>query len=158
MKRLISVLLALSVLATVAITGTFTVTAAAETSPVTLCVDGMKNRPVLSFDYAFTRAKDNSGQPASRPKWNTFVVRVSGVTEDKAELFEWTLNDLVPKNVYLRFVDLIDGRNTKTISLKNANCIRYTEYWDNTGTYYEEIELVASELNCNMANYQNMWN
>lgn len=36
MKRLISVLLALSVLATVAITGTFTVTAATETSPVTL--------------------------------------------------------------------------------------------------------------------------
>ncbi len=153
MKKLISVLLALILMA-IMVLPCF---AAQNVSPVTLKIDGFEDREVISFNYEFGRSADIEGQPAGIPKANSFVIRVKGMNDDNNKLFAWSLSDDQPKDLTLDFINTVDGNDMKRISLKNTYCIRYTEYWNQDGTYYEEIEVVAQEFRNGQAFHMRNW-
>lgn len=154
MKKIISILLTLTVLLLTVVP----CSAGADAAPVTMKIEGFKSREVLSFSYGFNRPTGIEGELAGIPRSTSFTIRVPGLSDGNNDLFTWALaGGAMPKNLMLEFVNPVDESSIKTIKLTNAYCVSYTEYWDQDGTYYEEIEIVSKEFQNGPAEYENPW-
>lgn len=153
MKRIISILLALSVMTVTALLSV--VPFAATAVPTVLYVSNLDARTVISYGYRITQPTDLEGEPAGVPTLAPIVIRV--VPLDDYDLLDWALDPTNVRDLDIKLVDPIDGRDYNSIRLSGAYCIGYTECWNADGTYYEEIELSVYSLANGSAQFIAEW-
>lgn len=130
---------------------------AAEATSAVMKVSGFKDRKVISVNYGLSQETDKEGQLRGLPQAKTIVIRVKAADNYTDELLAWMLDPVMTKDVEIVFRNGTDNSEVKTISLKDAYCVRYTENWKEGSGYYEEIELSAKELGNGSSKYVNDW-
>ena len=130
-------------------------------SPVTLKVDGFKDRQVDAIEYTFTQAIDKEGQTTGLPRGGLIKLTVKALNDGNCELFNWMCNSALALNGKIEFMRSDDqGIKMKDIRFLGAYCVGYTEHWENPGnsknslTHWENIVITCKEI----INQAVMWN
>ena len=67
-------------------------------TPVSMTIDGYKDREVLMVTYEFTQATDVEGQMAGIPRGGKITVRVKALNDGTPDLLAWMCERNLPKN------------------------------------------------------------
>lgn len=126
-------------------------------TPVTLKVEGLADREVLTVDYEFNRATDMEGQLAGIPRGGRIVIRVKAMNDGNCELLGWMLSESTPKDVTVEFLNTVDGKEMKKLEGKGCYCVNYTEKWEEGQNHFEEIEIVCQTLKNGPVEFNNPW-
>lgn len=130
---------------------------AANVTPVTLKIDGLKDREVQFVSYSFARPVDVEGQLAGIPRGGFITIRVKALNDGNNELLAWKLAPTTPKNISVDFLNTIDGSAMKSIKGTNCYCVDFKEQWSEGKKHYEEIKIVCKALENGPAKYENPW-
>lgn len=126
-------------------------------TPVSLKIQGMDNREVMTVDYKFDRATDMEGQLAGIPRGGRINIRVKAMNDGNCQLLAWMLAESTPKDVTVEFLNTVDGKEMKKLEGKNCYCVNYTEKWEEGQDHYEEVEIVCQSLENGGAKFKNPW-
>lgn len=132
-------------------------------TPVTLHVDGFTDREVMMVTYAFNQATDKEGQMAGIPRGGKITIRVKALNNGNPELLNWMIQQAMPKNGSIEFLDTKTNANMKNIQFTDAYCVDFREYWEDkvgeaTDTaHYEEIVISCREIANGTVKYSNEW-
>ena len=78
-------------------------------TPVSMTIDGYKEREVLMVTYEFNQATDVEGQMAGIPRGGKIRVRVKALNDGTPDLLAWMCERSLPKDGEIKFLE------TKTI-------------------------------------------
>ena len=126
-------------------------------TPVSMTIDGYKEREVLMVTYEFNQATDVEGQMAGIPRGGRLKIRVKAMNDGNNQLIAWMLDPTMPKDFSVKFVNTVDGAAMKEIKGTNCYCINYIEKWEDGEQHYEEIEIVCQKLENGPVGYDNPW-
>ena len=102
-------------------------------TPVTMKVDGYKDREVMMVNYEFEQETDVEGQ-------------MSGMTERN-----------LPKNGSIEFLETKTGKAMKTIKFTNGYCVDFEEKWEDKAGHYEEIVITCKQIEVGSIKFENEW-
>ena len=74
-------------------------------TPVTMKIDGYKDREVLMVTYEFDQATDVEGQMAGIPRGGKIQVRVKALNDGTPDLLAWMTERNLPKNGSIEFLE-----------------------------------------------------
>ena len=98
-------------------------------TPVSMTIDGYKDREVLMVTYEFNQATD-----------------VEGMTERS-----------LPKNGEIKFLETKTNKEMKSIKFTNGYCINFEEKWEDKLGHFEEIEITCKAIEFGNVKYENDW-
>ena len=131
-------------------------------TPVTLKVDGYKDREVAEVTYNFKRGTDSKGQPSSAAHGGQITIKVKALNDGNCDLLEWVNNDGNGKKGSIVFMDSRDqNKKMKSIEFENAYCVDFTEHWEDKGNnelglaHYELITITCQKISNGAASYEN---
>lgn len=127
------------------------------TTPVTLKVDGFKDREVLMVTYAFNQATDPEGQTAGKPRGGRITVRCKALNDGNPDLLKWMTTQNLAKNGSVIFNETVHGNLMKTIEFTDGYCVDFVEYWEDRVGHYEEITISCREITVGPVSYHNKW-
>ncbi|MDL2296396.1 hypothetical protein LJC68_00210 [Bacteroidales bacterium OttesenSCG-928-B11] len=127
------------------------------TTPVTLKVDGFKEREVLGFNYSFEQATDQEGQMSGIPRGGKITIRCKAYNDGNPDLLKWMLSPYLHKDGEIIFNDTIKGEKMKSIAFKKGYCVNFTESWEDNEGHTEEIEISCQEIACGPVKFENAW-
>jgi hypothetical protein len=113
-----------------------------------LKIDG-KEYKVLEFEYEFVQPVKENGQPSARPSGGLIHFIIESPDDNDMHFHEWMLNKTEVKNGEFNVEVVEDGKaSRKTISFKNAYCIRLYEYFNTTNgvQMYMKLTISAAEI------------
>ena len=114
----------------------------------TLKIDGSSYN-VLECEYEFIQPVKENGQPSARPTGGLISFTIVLPDDKDMCFYEWMLNKTELKDGMFDFEVMNGGKIThKTISFKNAYCIRLYEYFSNADNaqMYMKITISAAEI------------
>ena len=132
-------------------------------TPVTLKVDGFKEREVAEVSYSFQQATDKEGQTTGIPRGGKIVIKVKAMNDGNCELLSWMTDKSLAKDGLIEFMNSADtSKKMKDVSFKGAYCIDYVEYWvDAQGksdlAHWEQITISCKEITNQSVSYENEW-
>lgn len=131
-------------------------------TPVTLKVDGFVEREVMMVTYTFNQATDKEGQMAGIPRGGKITIRVKALNDGNPELLHWMIQQAMPKNGSIEFLDTKTNGKMKTIEFTDAYCVDFREYWedkvtDGGNSHYEEVVISCREIKNGSVTYTNDW-
>ena len=126
-------------------------------TPVSMTIDGYKEREVLMVTYEFNQSTDVEGQMAGIPRGGRLKIRVKAMNDGNNQLIAWMLDPTAPKDFSVKFVNTVDGAAMKEIKGTNCYCINYIEKWEDGEQHYEEVEIVCQKLENGPVGYDNPW-
>lgn len=131
-------------------------------TPVTLRVDGFTDREVTMVTYAFNQATDKEGQMTGIPRGGKITIRVKALNDGNPDLLHWMIQQALPKNGSIEFLDTKTNARMKEIRFTDAYCVDFREYWeDQTGdkdvAHYEEIVISCRKITNGPVEYTNDW-
>ena len=138
----------------------------ASKSAVTLCLNSIADREVLKFSYSFNRTVDIEGQISGIPRGGKISLTVKARNDGKNDLLHWMLQPALPKGGQIKFKKRDDSDdNMKTIELVEAQCVEYTEDWEekessnvlNSASHTEKIVLSCRAIHNYAAIYSFAW-
>ena len=94
-------------------------------TPVTMKVDGYKDREVLMVTYEFDQATDVEGQMAGIPRGGKIQVRVKALNDGTPDLLAWMVERNLGKNGKIEFLETKTGKAMKTIEFTNGYCVEF---------------------------------
>ena len=103
-------------------------------TPVSIAIDGYKEREVLMVTYEFNQATDVEGQMAGIPRGGKIRVRVKALNDGTPDLLAWMTERSLPKNGVIKFLE------TKTKM-----------------GHFEEIEITCKEIEFGNVKFTNDW-
>ena len=136
---------------------------------VTLCLNSCKDREVLKFSYTFSRTVDIDGQISGVPRGGKITLTVKALNDGNNELLHWMLQPALPKGGQIKFSKRSDvGETMKSIELVDAQCVEYTEDWEeketkdgsnvlSSNTHTEKIVLSCRAIHNHAAIYAFTW-
>jgi hypothetical protein len=132
-------------------------------TPVTLFVDGFKEREVQAFSYSFNQAVDKENQPSGIPRGGQLKITVKAHNSGTPELMHWMLVQDMKKKGKLQIMQSNDVKTKmKDIEFEDAYCVDYKEEWldDIKGGNIAHIEVII--LSCKMiknqqVSFENEW-
>ena len=127
------------------------------TTPVTMKIDGYKDREVLMVTYEFDQATDVEGQMAGIPRGGKIVVRVKALNDGTPDLMAWMVERNLPKDGKIEFLETKTGKAMKTIEFKNGYCVTFEERWEDKMGHFEEITITCKEFAIGSVKWQNQW-
>ena len=74
-------------------------------TPVSMTIDGYKEREVLMVTYEFSQATDVEGQMAGIPRGGKITVRVKALNDGTPDLLAWMTERSLPKNGEIKFLE-----------------------------------------------------
>ena len=74
-------------------------------TPVSMTIDGYKEREVLMVTYEFNQATDVEGQMAGIPRGGKITVRVKALNDGTPDLLAWMTERSLPKNGEIKFLE-----------------------------------------------------
>ena len=84
-------------------------------TPVSMTIDGYKEREVLMVTYEFTQATDVEGQMAGIPRGGKITVRVKALNDGTPDLLAWMCERSLPKNGEIKFLETKTNKEMKSI-------------------------------------------
>ena len=110
---------------------------------------GSKSYNLLECDYEFTQMVDQTGRPSDRPRGGLINIIIAAPGNTDLTLHEWMRDKNTTKSGKISFTINMDKVDvSKTISFKDAYCIRLYEYFnkDNTIQMYLKITISAGTI------------
>ena len=118
-------------------------------TPVSMKIDGYKDREVLMVTYEFDQATDVEGQMAGIPRGGKIQVRVKALNDGTPDLLAWMVERNLPKNGKIEFLETKTGKAMKTIEFTNG--------WEDKMGHFEEITITCKEFAIGSVKYENEW-
>ena len=84
-------------------------------TPVSMTIDGYKEREVLMVTYEFSQATDVEGQMAGIPRGGKITVRVKALNDGTPDLLAWMTERSLPKNGEIKFLETKTNKEMKSI-------------------------------------------
>ena len=108
-------------------------------TPVTMKIDGYKDREVMMVYYEFEQETDVEGQMSGIPRGGKIIVRVKALNDGTPDLLAWMTERNLPKNGSIEFLETKTGKAMKTIKFTNGYCVDFEEKWEDKAGHFEEI-------------------
>ncbi len=126
-------------------------------TPVTMKIDGYKDREVMMVTYEFDQATDVEGQMAGIPRGGKIQVRVKALNDGTPDLLAWMTERNLGKNGSIEFLETKTGKAMKTIEFKTAYCVNFEEKWEDKVGHFEEITITCKEIAIGSVKFENEW-
>jgi len=126
-------------------------------TPVTMKIDGYKDREVMMVTYEFDQATDREGQMSGIPRGGKITVRVKALNDGTPELLAWMVERNLPKNGEIAFLETKTGKAMKTIKFTNGYCVDFQEKWEDRKGHSEEIVITCKQIEVGSVKYENDW-
>ena len=126
-------------------------------TPVTMKIDGYKDREVMMVTYEFDQATDVEGQMSGIPRGGKIHVRVKALNDGTPELLAWMIERNLPKNGEIEFLETKTGKAMKSIKFTNGYCVDFNERWEDKKGHFEEIEISCKAIEVGSVKYENDW-
>ena len=94
-------------------------------TPVTMKIDGYKDREVMMVNYEFEQETDVEGQMSGIPRGGKITVRVKAMNDGTPDLLAWMTERNLPKNGSIEFLETKTGKAMKTIKFTNGYCVDF---------------------------------
>ena len=78
-------------------------------TPVTMKIDGYKDREVMMVSYDFEQETDVEGQMSGIPRGGKIQVRVKALNDGTPDLLAWMTERNLPKNGSIEFLETKTG-------------------------------------------------
>ena len=133
-------------------------------TPVTLLVDGFKEREVAAVSYTFEQTTDKEGQTTGIPRGGKIIIKVKALNDGNCELLNWMCDKALSKDGKIEFMNSSDAtKKMKDVEFKGAYCVEFLEHWEDTTkaealAHWEQITITCKELKNQSVEYQNDWN
>lgn len=110
---------------------------------------------LITSEYSFTQAIDETGKPAAKPKGG--IVHMSFESTDNETFVAWMLSKTDQKDGRIEY-PLKRGHKI-VIEFKDAYCVAYTERYEmeSSANMIVQITISANELNIGSVGYSNYW-
>ena len=118
-------------------------------TPVTMKIDGYKDREVMMVSYDFEQETDVEGQMSGIPRGGKIQVRVKALNDGTP--------DLLPKNGSIEFLETKTGKAMKTIKFENGYCVDFEEKWEDKVGHFEEITITCKNIEVGSVKFENEW-
>ena len=105
-------------------------------TPVSMKVDGYKDREVMMVNYEFEQETLNDGTP---------------------DLLAWMTERNLPKNGSIEFLETKTGKAMKTIKFTNGYCVDFQERWEDKVGHFEEIVITCKNIEVGSVKFENEW-
>ena len=126
-------------------------------TPVTMKVDGYKDREVMMVTYEFDQATDVEGQMAGIPRGGKITVRVKALNDGTPDLLAWMIERNLPKNGEISFLETKTGKAMKTIKFTNGYCVDFDEKWEDKQGHFKEIVITCKSIEVGSVKFENHW-
>jgi hypothetical protein len=126
-------------------------------TPVTMKIDGYKDREVMMVTYEFDQATDVEGQMAGIPRGGKITVRVKAMNDGTPELLAWMIERNLPKNGEIQFLETKTGKAMKTIKFTNGYCVNFDEKWEDKQGHFEEVVITCKQIEVGSVKFENEW-
>ena len=126
-------------------------------TPVSIAIDGYKEREVLMVTYEFSQATDVEGQMAGIPRGGKITVRVKALNDGTPDLMAWMCERSLPKNGTIKFLETKTGKAMKAIKFTNGYCVEFEEKWEDKMGHFEEITITCKEIAIGSVKFENEW-
>ena len=126
-------------------------------TPVSMKVDGYKDREVLKVTYEFNQATDVEGQMAGIPRGGKLQVRVKALNDGTPDLLAWMTERNLPKNGKIEFLETKTGKAMKAIEFTNGYCVEFEEKWEDKMGHFEEITITCKDISIGSVKFENDW-
>ena len=126
-------------------------------TPVTMKVDGYKDREVMMVTYEFDQATDVEGQMAGIPRGGKITVRVKALNDGTPDLLAWMVERNLPKDGKITFMETKTNKEMKTIKFTRGYCVDFDEKWEDKMGHYEEIVVTCQKIEFGNVSYENDW-
>ena len=126
-------------------------------TPVTMKIDGYKDREVMMVPYEFDQATDVEGQMSGIPRGGKITVRVKALNDGTPDLLAWMIERNLPKNGQIDFLETKTGKAMKSIKFTNGYCVDFDEKWEDKQGHYEEIVISCKAIEVGSVKYENYW-
>ena len=108
-------------------------------TPVSMKIDGYKDREVMMVNYEFEQETDVEGQMSGIPRGGKIQVRVKALNDGTPDLLAWMTERNLPKNGSIEFLETKTGKAMKTIG------------------HYEEIIITCKNIEVGSIKFENEW-
>lgn len=104
---------------------------------------------VLECDYEFTQAIDQTGRPSDRPRGGLINIMIVAPDDTDMVFHEWMRDKFTSKEGK---ITLVVNRNNvdipRTISFKDAYCVKLFEYFNNNNhiQMYSKLTIAAGTI------------
>ena len=126
-------------------------------TPVTMKIDGYKDREVMMVTYEFDQATDVEGQMSGIPRGGKITVRVKAMNDGTPDLLAWMIERNLPKNGQIDFLETKTGKAMKSIKFTNGYCVDFDEKWEDKMGHFEEITISCKAIEVGSVKYENDW-
>ena len=126
-------------------------------TPVTMKIDGYKDREVMMVTYEFDQATDVEGQMSGIPRGGKITVRVKALNDGTPELLAWMIERNLPKNGQIDFLETKTGKAMKSIKFTNGYCVDFDEKWEDKQGHFDEIVISCKAIEVGSVKYENDW-
>ncbi len=126
-------------------------------TPVTMKVDGYKDREVMMVCYEFDQETDVEGQMSGIPRGGKIVVRVKAMNDGTPDLLAWMTERNLPKNGSIEFLETKTGKAMKTIKFTNGYCVNFEEDWQDKAGHFEQITITCKQIEVGSVKFENEW-
>jgi len=132
-------------------------------TPVTLKVDGFKEREVAMVEYSFSQATDKEGQTTGIPRGGKIKIKVKARNDGNNELLSWMCDKSLAKDGIIEFMNSSDAtKKMKDIAFRGAYCVEFEEKWIDTTkpedlAHWELITITCKEIENQSVDYVNDW-
>ena len=122
-----------------------------------------KRREVATFKMTFTQPVDMEGQVVGLPRGGQITMKLKALNDGNTDLICWMTDKKQTYSGNILFYDTTSGKLMKTLIFKDAYCVGYTEYWEDTVkdtelAHWEEITISCRSLtNGGALNFKNSW-
>ena len=126
-------------------------------TPVTMKVDGYKDREVMMVNYDFEQETDVEGQMSGIPRGGKITVRVKALNDGTPDLLAWMTERNLPKDGSIEFLETKTGKAMNTIKFTNGYCVDFEEKWEDKVGHYEEIVITCKNIEVGSVKFENEW-
>ena len=114
-----------------------------------LIINGIGNKPVLNFKYEIVQPVKENGHPSACPIGGLIHFTIASLNNDELFFHEWMISKTDIKDGKFYFEVMHGAKlSQKTISFKNAYCVRLHEYFtkDNDNQMQMDITISVAEI------------
>lgn len=125
--------------------------------PITIEVDGLKKRDVLSLRYSFHQSTDSDGQPSGKIACDGIYLRVKSLEDGNTEFAEWMTENMEYKDGKIVFMSSDRLKKMKELTFKRGYLVFYQETYDEGSGYIEEFEITPQSVGVGGAVHEEVW-
>ena len=126
-------------------------------TPVTMKIDGYKDREVMMVTYEFEQETDVEGQMSGIPRGGKLRVRVKALNDGSPDLLAWMTERNLGKDGSIEFLETKTGKAMKSIKFTTGYCVDFEEKWEDKQGHFEEIVITCKQIEFGNVKFENDW-